>query len=160
MTDQPHDVPEDWDALPRRGSKRSLPDEPPLDDGLEPPILTLMASSWADLVGMLAVCTGGLVAIMALGQRPALAAFGWAAFLALIWWICAAAALIVIRQATPGMLLAGIRFVDPVSPDRVPRVLVAALVGVATLGLPGLLGSQLSPLRIAAASDLAIDTAV
>jgi hypothetical protein len=117
-----------------------------------------MASSWADLVGMLAVCTGGLVAVMALGQRPALAAFGWSAFLALTWWVCSAAVLVVIRHGTPGMLLAGVRFVDPVSPDRVPRVLAAALLGVVTLGLPGLLGSQLSPLRIAAATDLATDT--
>lgn len=95
---------------------------------------------------------------MALGQRPALAAFGWAALLALLWWFCAAAALVVIRQGTLGMLLAGIRFFEPVPPERVPWVLAAALFGVVTLGLPGLLGAHLSPLRAAAAVDIIADT--
>jgi hypothetical protein len=117
----------------------------------------LMAASWADLVGMLAVCAGGLIAVMVLGQRPALAAFGWAAVLALLWWACAAAVLVVVRQGTLGMLLAGVRFLEPVLPERVPRVLAAALFGVLTLGLPGLLGARWSPLRVAAAVDLVAD---
>ncbi|MBD3854694.1 MAG: hypothetical protein IFJ96_07905 [Acidobacteria bacterium] len=55
------------------------------------------------------------------------------------------------------MLLAGVNFATPVLPGRVPLVLVAALAGVATLGLPGLLGGQRSILGAAAASDLVAD---
>jgi hypothetical protein len=152
------EIPHDWDALNDRdgGNESAVPPVPP--DDFEPPVLTLMASSWADLVGMLAVCTGGLVAVLALGQRPSLAAFGWAAVLALVWWACAAASLVVVRQGTPGMLMAGVRFREPVPPGRVPGVLAAALVGVVSLGLPGLLGSDRSPLRAAAAADLVADT--
>jgi hypothetical protein len=153
------DIPHDWDSLTDRDVGLETNDNPPSPDDTEPPVLTLMAASWADLVGMLAVCTGGLLAVLALGQRPALAAFGWAAVLALVWWVCAAAALVVVRQGTPGMLLAGVRFGETVPTGRVPRVLAAALLGVLTLGLPGLLGSHLSPLRVAAAVDLVADAA-
>jgi hypothetical protein len=52
------------------------------------------------------------------------------------------------------MLLAGVSFDGAVSPDRVPWVLVAALVGVATLGLPGVLGSRRSLLARAAQSNV------
>jgi hypothetical protein len=38
------------------------------------------------------------------------------------------------------MLLAGIRFDAPVQPRRVARVLMAALLGVTTLGLSGVVG--------------------
>jgi hypothetical protein len=150
-------IPHDWDSLPERDDAFETTKIPPHLDDREPQVLTLMASSWADLVGMLAVCTGGLVVVLALGQRPALAAFGWASVLALLWWVCAAATLVVIRHGTPGMLLAGVRFGEPVPTARVPRVLAAALFGVLTLGLPGLLGGRLSPLRVAAAVDLVAD---
>ncbi len=160
MNFPPDENPHDWDSLPDRDDVLETNETPPPPDDLEPPVLTLMAASWADLVGVLAVCTGGLLAVLALGQRPALAAFGWAAALALLWWVCAAAALVVVRQGTPGMLLAGLRFGEPVPTARVPRILAAALLGVLTLGLPGLLGGHLSPLRIAAAVDLVADTPV
>lgn len=159
MTPPSEEIPHDWDALTDRDHGVEKNETPPAQDAAEPPVLTLMAASWADLVGMLAVCTGGLLAVLALGQRPALAAFGWAAALALLWWACAAAALVVVRQGTPGMLLAGVRFFEPVATERVPRVLAAALLGVLTLGLPGLLGSHLSPLRAAAAADLVAEGA-
>ena len=151
------EIPDDWDSLTDRDAGLpASPDPAPTDDP-EPPALMLMAASWADLVGMLAVCAGGLIAVMVLGQRPALAAFGWAAVLAVLWWACAAAVLVVVRQGTLGMLLAGVRFLEPVVPGRVPRVLAAALFGVAALGLPGLLGARWSPLRAAAAVDIVAD---
>jgi hypothetical protein len=158
MNAPPDEIPPDWDSLADREIPVEVDGGQGFSEDLEPPALMLMASSWADLVGMLAVCTGSLIAVMALGQRPALAAFGWAALLALLWWSCAAAALVVIRQGTLGMLLAGIRFFEPVPPERVPWVLAAALFGVVTLGLPGLLGAHLSPLRAAAAVDIIADT--
>jgi len=158
MNPPPGDIPPDWDSLPDREMTAPAGQGPASHDDPEPPPLMLMAASWADLVGMLAVCTGSLIAVMALGQRPALAAFGWAAVLAVLWWSCAAATLVVVRQGTLGMLLAGVRFSEPVEPARVPRVLAAAAFGVVTLGLPGLLGAHLSPLRAAAAVDIVAET--
>ena len=154
-TDDRSNIPGDWDALvdPPAGA-RPRPSSMENPDRHEPPALTMMASAWADLVGMLAVCTGALVAILVLGERPALPAFSWAAVLALVWWAFAAAVLVVVRQATPGMLLAGVSFSSAVTPRRVSWVLLAALLGVATFGLSGIIGRDGSILRLAAASDV------
>jgi hypothetical protein len=153
--DDRNQIPGDWDALVDRssdiGGHGSLTTGP---DHHGPPVLTLMASAWADLVGMLAVCTGALIAILVLGERPALPAFAWAAALAVVWWMFAAAVLVVVRQATPGMLLAGVSFSDAVGPRRVGWVLAAALVGVVTLGLSGVIGGFGAILRLAAESDV------
>ena len=156
-------IPSDWDALgDRQARMRRGPTPPPESDksGPEPSLITLMATSWADLVGMLAVCTGALIAILILGEHPTIPAFAWAAALAIVWWVFAASVLVVVRQGTPGMLLAGVNFQTPVLPKRVPLVLAAARAGVATLGLPGLLGGQRSILGAAAASDLIADDSV
>ena len=151
----------DWDALNERQvsvQPAPAPRQESDEDGPGgPPLITLMATAWADLVGMLAVCTGALIAILILGERPTLPAFTWAAALALVWWAFSASVLVVVRQGTPGMLLAGVNFAMPVLPKRVPLVLAAALAGVATLGLPGLLGGQRSILGAAAGSDLVAD---
>lgn len=154
------DIPNDWDALVDRGGEdHTERPSPPTVENKEPglPLITLMAISWADLVAMLAVCTGALMAILLLGERPALPAFAWSAGLALTWWLFAGSVLVVVRQGTPGMLMAGVSFEHPVAPRRVPGVLTAALLGVATLGLPGLLGDRRSLLRIAAVSDLVME---
>jgi hypothetical protein len=159
MTDDRDQIPGDWDALVDRSAGPEATDSKALDaDSNDPPVLTLMAVSWADLVAVLAVCTATLLAILALGERPALPAFGWAAGLALVWWLFAAAVLTVVRQGTPGMLLAGVSFADPVPPSRVGWVLGAALVGIGTLGLTGVLGLRGSILRAAARSDVVCGT--
>jgi len=160
MTDDRKSMPGDWDALVDRpsevGAARS---SPPRRDHHLPPALTVMASAWADLVGMLAVCTGALIAILVLGERPALSAFAWAAVLGVVWWAFAAAVLVVVRHATPGMLLAGMSFSGAVRPRRIAWVLVAALVGVATFGLSGIIGGRGTALRLAAAVDVVDGTA-
>ncbi len=156
---EPAEIPGDWDTLTER--ERVDPDEvspqTPDGDDEQPTVMTLMAASWADLVAMLAVCTAALVTVMVLGNRPALPAFGWAAVLALVWWSFSAGALVLVRQGTPGMLLAGTSFKDPVDPARVGWVVAAAFAGVLTLGLPGLLGSGSSILSLAASSELTAD---
>jgi hypothetical protein len=160
MTDDHDQVLGDWDALVDRSGGSDAGGSPPPDaDPRDPTVLTLMAVSWADLVAVLAVCTGALLAILALGERPALPAFAWAAGLALVWWLFAAAVLTVVRQGTPGMLLAGVSFADPVPPVRVGWVLGAALVGIGTLGLTGLLGARGSILRAAGRSEVVCGTA-
>jgi hypothetical protein len=155
-----NDIPNDWDALVDRGAEvqpERKPPPPAESDDPGPPVITLMAISWADLVAMLAVCTGALMAILLLGERPTLPAFSWSAGLALAWWLFAGAVLVVVRQGTPGMLMAGVSFENSVAPGRVPGVLTAALLGVLTLGLPGVLGGRRSLLRIAAVSDLVME---
>ncbi len=155
MTRDDRDIPGNWDALVDRGP-RPRPSSPgPAEPAPHrPPALTVMAAAWADLVAMLAVCTGALAAILVIGERPALPAFTWAAALAVVWWVFTAGILVVVRQATPGMLLAGLTFADPVAPRRVGWVLAAALVGVVTLGLSGVIGGDGSILCQAAASGL------
>lgn len=153
--DNRSNIPGDWDALSEREHVGDSPQSPAtFSDKHGPQALTVMASAWADLVGMLAVCTAALIAILLLGERPALPAFIWAAALALLWWLFAAAVLVVVRQATPGMLLAGVSFSEAIPPRRVAWVLAAALVGVVTLGLSGVFGGDGSLLRLAAASDV------
>ena len=153
------EIPGDWDTLAERepGNLDSMSPPDPDYTNERPPVMTLMASSWADLVAILAVCTAALIAVMVLGNRPALPVFGWAAVLAVVWWSFAAAATVLVRQGTPGMLLAGLSFKDQVDPARIGLILTAALVGVLTLGLPGLLGGKRSILPLAAASELTTD---
>ncbi|MFV2071113.1 MAG: hypothetical protein ACC742_00485 [Thermoanaerobaculales bacterium] len=158
MKPNPTGMPGDWDALRDRVPEPDRqPAVPAADErGSQPPPVALMAAAWADLVGILGVCTGALLALLALGERPALVVFPWAAALALVWWGFAAAVLVVVRQGTPGMLLAGVVFKHQVSRSRVPWVLVAALFQIASLGLAGFFGARYSPLRVAAASPLVV----
>lgn len=156
MMREPDDrMPGNWDALADR-----TPDHAPHDGAkpstgsARPPALSVMAAAWADLVSMLAVCTGALVAILVLGEQPALPAFAWAAALAVVWWGFATAVLVIVRQATPGMLLAGVSFAEPIAPRRVVWVLAAALLGVVTLGLSAAIGGDGSILCAAASSHL------
>jgi hypothetical protein len=128
---------------------------PPTDDStVVPPTLNLVASSWADTVASLGVCTAALFGLNAAGHHPALPVLPWAIALGVLWWLAAAAALIVVRQATPGMLLAGIVFSDRVAPNRVAAVIMVAAVSAVLMGLPNLLGPRRSPLALAAASKL------
>jgi hypothetical protein len=161
MTPAHDEIPGDWDTLSDRGDVAAGPPQPsaPEPGELAPPVVLLLATAWADLVAMLAVCTGALVAVMVTGQRPALPAFAWAAVLAVLWWAVASVLLVAVRQGTPGMLLAAVRFAAPVPPDRVPWVVAAALLGSLSLGATGLLGARRSPLQAAAGGPLVTDDA-
>ena len=146
--------PKNWDVLHGSTLDEDVPDVPPMDSSGSPPTINLMASSWADAVALLGVCTAALFALNIAGHNTSLAALPWAIALGFTWWLTAAAALIMIRQGTPGMLLAGIVFSDRVAPRRVAVVIVAAAVCSLLLGLPSALGARRSPLAFAAASKL------
>lgn len=147
--------PNNWDVL-----QEPALDELPADDVSapeqtgSPPILNIMAASWADAVAPLGVCTAALVALNAVGHQGSLTTFPWAVALGVAWWVTAAAASVIIRQGTPGMLLAGIVFGERVAPGRVAMVIAAAATCALLLGLPSLLGPRRSPLALAAASRL------
>ena len=156
MTPQsPDDLgfPGNWDRLKDRRA-------PEADDGrhdsqsAEPPILAVLAAAWGDLVAILAVCAAALVALVGFGHRATLPCLPWAFALALVWWCAAAAILLTVRRATPGMLMAGGVLEDNVAPRRLLAVLAMALILLATLGVPALLGSRRSPLGRVAGSRL------
>lgn len=150
------EIPKNWDILQEstfeEDDSGGVP--PTTDSDRAPPTINLLASSWADAVASLIVCTTALLGLNAAGHNPSLTALPWALALGATWWLAAAAALILIRQATPGMLLAGVVFSDRVAPVRVVVVIAAAVVTALLMGLPNLLGPRRSPLALAAASRL------
>ena len=150
------EIPKNWDILQESTLDEDHSDgvRPTTDSGVAPPTINLLASSWADAVTSLFVCTAALFGLNAAGHNPSLTALPWALGLGVAWWLAAAAALILIRQATPGMLLAGVVFSDRVAPGRVVAVIAAAVVSALLMGLPNLLGPRRSPLALAAASRL------
>lgn len=150
------EIPKNWDIL----AEAPLDEDPvsnlpaAADWGVVPSTINLLAASWADAVTSLVVCTAALFGVNAAGYSPSLTALPWALGLGAVWWLVAAAALLVIRQATPGMLLAGVVFSDRVDPGRVAAVIATAVVSALLMGLPNLLGPRRSPLALAAASRL------
>ncbi len=148
--------PKNWDVLQDSDLDGEIVDvpSPASDSASPPPTINVLASSWADAVAVLGVCIAALVGLVALGHHGSLIALPWAAVLGVAWWTAAAAILVVIRQGTPGMLLAGIVFADRVAPRRLPVVIGAAAFSALLVGLPGLFGARRSPLAFAAASKL------
>jgi hypothetical protein len=146
--------PANWDVIREEPAAETTSDEAAAEAPATPAILTLLASSWADAVTAAAVCTGGLLVVIGLGHSVSTSTLGWATALGVAWWIAAAAVLVIIRQGTPGMLLAGVVFHDRVPPDRVVVVVAAAAGHALLLGTPGFLGDRRSPLALAAGSRL------
>jgi hypothetical protein len=151
------DFPTNWDLL-REATGDDAPATPPETRSHTPSLLTLCAAAWAELVVLLAVCTLALLSVALLGYHISLPAFPWAAGLALLWWVGAGATLVIVRQATPGMLLAGILFDGPVQPRRIPFVLAVALIMALLLGLPIVMGLGRSLLTLLAQRKLAMSS--
>lgn len=148
------EVPEGWDHLPSD-------DEPPPpdmteDDEHQPDdsSIPMIAGSWADLALVLGVCAAALVALKMSGHGAPFAAVWWALALAVMWWLVTAGILVMVRRATPGMLLAGLQFSAAVPPKRVAPVLTVGLVMCATLGLPAALGPMGWPMSAAAGTSV------
>lgn len=154
-TDQ-RQFPKNWDVLQDSDHPDVVEeDSTPISDSPSlPPTINVLASSWADAVSALAVCTAALVGLTGLGHHGTLTALPWAAVLGVVWWTAATAILVVIRLGTPGMLLAGVVFADRVPPRRLPLVIGAAAFSGLLIGLPGLLGARRSVLALAASSRL------
>jgi len=148
-------VPEGWDHLPSADDESPPPDIAEDDD--QPPddsSIPMIAGSWGDLALVLALCAAALVALKASGHGAPFAAAWWALALAVMWWLVAAGILVVVRRATPGMLLAGLQFSETVPPNRIAPVLTVGLVMCATLGLPAALGPMGWPLSAAAGTGV------
>lgn len=116
--------------------------------------IPLIAGSWGDLALVLGVAAAALVALKISGYGAPFAAVGWALALAVVWWVVATAVLVTVRRATPGMLMAGVRFERDVAPTRVWWVVAVALLLCATLGIPTAVGPRGWALRGAAGSDI------
>jgi len=135
------EVPEGWDQLEGTDDEPISEDDAVVDPGYRNgSTIAVIAASWGDLAVVLAVCAAVLIALKVAGYGAPFAAVWWALALAVVWWLVAAAVLLAVRQGTPGMLLAGVQFADPVPPDRIAPVLVTALVTGVTLGLPAAVG--------------------
>lgn len=150
------EIPNNWDVIRESAGDEDLSGEveSTIEEPASPPKINLLASSWADAVVALAVCTAALLGLNATGHQGSLVALPWAAALGIVWWTVAAATLVTIRQGTPGMLLAGIHFSSGVAPRRVGVVVVTAALCSVLAGLPGLLGAKRSPLALAGGSTL------
>jgi len=125
--------------------------EPP---GVVPPVLNLVAASWADLVSLLGFCTACLLAIVVAGYGVALAALPWIIGAAVSWWCAAAAILVAVRRGTPGMLMAGVVFTTGVPWRRLPSTLAVAILQSCLLGLPAVVGAQRAPLALVSGVSL------
>jgi hypothetical protein len=145
-----------WDRIIER-DEEAVRELPPKEQGKEPQKLTLalFAAAWAELVCIVGVCTLTLVALLVMGHQSQPSILPWALALGLLWWLLAASATVVVRCATPGMLMAGVVIGGTVAPRRIPLVLAAALLSSLLAGLPALLGSDRSALRAAAGRALA-----
>jgi hypothetical protein len=151
------DFPHNWDVLRDEAPEGAADGAEPVAEGTPrstPSTLTLFAASWGDAVSALTVCTAALVGVAAGNHEVGVTALPWAAAVGVAWWLATATVVIVVRQGTPGMLLAGVAFADRVPPRRLGPVLAVAAVHAALLGLPGVLGARRSPLALAAGSPI------
>jgi hypothetical protein len=149
--------PEDWDRLaePPAG-ERPAAAAPMPGSQARPGGVLLVAAALGDLVALVSVCALALLALRTGGHRAPLSAFPWVASLAVLWWCAAATVLVVVRRGTPGMLMAGVGFVDAVAARRVAAVLAAAMLGACSLGLPALLGAAAPLLHTASGTQLGL----
>jgi len=145
--------PGDWDRL-------SEQDTPlPVEDGSDGPgplsSSHVVTAVLADLVLMLGLTTL-LVLSLSLQSLPFdVRVLGWAAPVALAWWLMAAGICLRVLRASPGMIIAGLSFAKELRGSRLFLTLLALVFGAACLGLPlfpGNAGSSL--LARAAASPL------
>ena len=153
------DVPDGWDQLQRPAGEPVAPAATP-SSGSAPhdpgSVIPVIAGSWGDLAAILGLSAATLVALKLAGHGAPFAAAPWAVGVAVLWWLVAAAALLTVRRATPGMVAAGISFAGTVRPARIPWVLLVALLLAATLGLPSAVGPSGWALRVAAGTPLAV----
>lgn len=139
---RPPAAPDDWDHLDEPADGQVVPPElePPAAETDELSTIPVLAASWGDLGAMLTLAAVTLVALRLAGHGAPFAAAPWALGLAVLWWAVSAAALVAVRRGTPGMLMAGVGFEEAVVPQRIPWVVVSALLLAATLGLPSAIG--------------------
>jgi hypothetical protein len=150
------ETPENWDLLHDSTEELGEPEVPATNpvEANGTPAMSVIAGSWGDLALILGLCAACLLALKIGGHGAPLAALPWALGLALAWWCAAAGVLVVVRQGTPGMLMAGLSFAQPVAHHRVPWVIVIAIVLCATLGIPAALSSRGWPLSMAAGTKV------
>jgi hypothetical protein len=141
--DQGSKLPQDWDLIgaEARGddapSDHSMGDESgTLEAARVDTIVPYLFSGIADLVVMLAVCAGGLAVVRAEALPVSIWALPWGAALGVVTWAALATATAYIRRATPGMVMMRLAFRDSISPGRLARMLLVAVLSACTLGLP------------------------
>jgi len=160
-------VPDDWDLIdddpgvshPQDGPPTLSPDADAIAAAVSQPagsmLVSLLAAAWADAVTVLVIVTGCVGVLVIRGYGPTPAWLPWAGGAGVAWWLFAAGILLLVRRATPGMLLAGLQFERPVAPVRVGLVLLMAVIGAASLGVVVAIGGRRrGPLALAAGSPI------
>ncbi len=147
---------ENWDRL--RDASTEIEEDPSSREVDEPTgtpsVVVLLGGAWGDLVTVLGVCTASLLTLAVLGYGAGWAAVPWAIAVGVVWWTVSAAVMLVVRNGTPGMMMAGIAFESQVARTRAPWTVIAALVTWCMLGLPSVLGAERSLLRLVAGVGL------
>ncbi len=147
-------VPANWDRLRDDGTDAEGWSPPP--PASAPPRLTLVAAAWGDLVALIAVITVSLVAVLVAGHPVTAAALPWTCALAVAWWLASGCVLLVVRRATPGMIMAGVALRSPLDPRRLPWTLLVALLTAVSGGLLALPGARLSPIALSSGSEIEV----
>lgn len=153
--DDPH-VPANWDRLLSDAEDGDVaPPGPPAQD-TTPQRLTLVAAAWGDLVAIVAMLTAALVAVLFAGRPVTVVALPWTGALAIAWWLAAACVLLVVRRATPGMLMAGVVLRAAPAPRRLPWIVLTALLTAASGGVLALLGARHAPVARVAGTEIVL----
>lgn len=132
------EFPTDWDVIDES------PQSP--EDSREPRTSrrAVAAAAWADLAVILALCAAALATCRALGFEVSATAVPWAVAMAVLVWLVLCAVLLGVRRSWPGVLLIGAGKIEPVDGVSASRTLMAAIVGVVTLGcVPALCADRL-----------------
>ncbi len=150
MTTSGDRIPGDWDQLREPAAGGEEADPTPVGTEGRVGLAPLIGSAWGDLVSVLAVCTAAVAALAVLGYGAPLPSVPWAAAVSALWWMAATFILVVVRHGTPGMLMAGVVFSEPVPRRRLGWLVAAALVTWCTLGLLSVGGADRALVRWAA----------
>jgi hypothetical protein len=150
MTGSGERIPGDWDQLQEPLAADEAKEPASTESTGRVGLSALIGGAWGDLVSVLAVCTTTLAVLAMLGYGAPSRSVPWAAAISVLWWLAAALVLIVVRHGTPGMLMAGVVFSEPVPRRRLGWLVLASLITWSTLGLPSVGGADRALVRWAA----------
>ncbi|MCP4900386.1 MAG: hypothetical protein GY906_25755 [bacterium] len=152
------EIPKDWDCLddPPASDTADTTEDSSAIESQEPPLLLMVAAAWGDLVCLLGMSAGLLLALVVCGYQVSVAGFPWMLAVAALWWGASCAVLVLVKRCTPGMLLAGIAFAHQVAPQRLLKVVGTAALLALLAGIPAILGPRASLLRLASGQSIAL----
>ncbi|MEN8163957.1 MAG: hypothetical protein ABFS37_07505 [Acidobacteriota bacterium] len=113
-----------------------------------------LAVAWADLVVVAGLTTAMIGTVILAGYPLSIRALPWAVVVALLGWGAACGIMLRVRRGTPGMVLAGLEFVEEVAGTRLLWTIAAAGFSALLLGLPALPGGHTASLLSVASGSI------